>query len=367
MEHLRASRTESAAAPQRPPQAKMWARLVAVFCALYLLLVVAVWLMLRFTADRWWVGTVLMYAPRWVWLLPLAVLMPGVLAVRRAKLFWVLLIAALVAIGPVMRLCIPWQGVLTPSGEAAARVRLRLVTCNVDRKMLDAPALASFIRETSPDVVVLQGCAPAHAGLLFSADEGWRVHQEDQYCLAVRGEVTADGGEPIDDSDTGMGWAGTVAMTFRLRTGANEIRLANVHFATPRMPLEALAHFMPETPQLMRVNIESRRRQFRLLDDWAQRADSPVVVAGDFNTTIDSALYREHLSRFTNAFGVAGFGWGDTHFTGLTRARIDHIVGGRGVQFRRCWVGPAVGSAHRPVVADLEWPAVNAGTKPTRQ
>jgi endonuclease/exonuclease/phosphatase (EEP) superfamily protein YafD len=39
--------------------------------------------------------------------------------------------------------------------------------------------------------------------------------------------------------------------------------------------------------------------------------------------------------------------------TRKTGVRIDHILAGHGWRCRRCWVGPNIGSAHRPVIADL--------------
>jgi endonuclease/exonuclease/phosphatase (EEP) superfamily protein YafD len=41
--------------------------------------------------------------------------------------------------------------------------------------------------------------------------------------------------------------------------------------------------------------------------------------------------------------------------------RIDHILAGPGWQAERCWVGPDVGSPHRPVIADLIWTGPVAG------
>jgi endonuclease/exonuclease/phosphatase (EEP) superfamily protein YafD len=79
-----------------------------------------------------------------------------------------------------------------------------------------------------------------------------------------------------------------------------------------------------------------------------------AVVAGDFNTPPDSGVYGDFWASFGNAFSEAGFGFGNTHFTHRTSLRIDHVLFGRGWRCRKCWVGPAVGSAHRPVIADLE-------------
>jgi vancomycin resistance protein VanJ len=53
-------------------------RLVGIVLAglawLYLALVLGLWLVLRTASDRWWPATLLLFGPRWVWLLPLAVL-----------------------------------------------------------------------------------------------------------------------------------------------------------------------------------------------------------------------------------------------------------------------------------------------------
>jgi endonuclease/exonuclease/phosphatase (EEP) superfamily protein YafD len=79
-----------------------------------------------------------------------------------------------------------------------------------------------------------------------------------------------------------------------------------------------------------------------------------VIVLGDFNMPPDSAIYRQFWSDFSNAISSAGFGFGSTHFTHRTAVRIDHVLAGPGWRFRRAWVGPFVGSAHRPVVADVD-------------
>jgi vancomycin resistance protein VanJ len=47
-----------------------------------------------------------------------------------------------------------------------------------------------------------------------------------------------------------------------------------------------------------------------------------------------------------------------THRIGL---RIDHVLCGPGWWPEVCWVGPDVGSAHLPVLADLSWVGTSAG------
>ena len=85
------------------------------------------------------------------------------------------------------------------------------------------------------------------------------------------------------------------------------------------------------------------------------RVEGPTVIVGDFNLTDDSAIYRRYWSRYRDAFATAGLGWGYTKFTRRIGVRIDHVLAGPGWQFRNCWVGPDVGSDHRPVLADVFW------------
>jgi endonuclease/exonuclease/phosphatase (EEP) superfamily protein YafD len=84
------------------------------------------------------------------------------------------------------------------------------------------------------------------------------------------------------------------------------------------------------------------------------KVTSPVLVMGDFNTPPESAIFRRVWGRYTDAFASAGWGWGYTFFTMRKIAvRIDHILAGPGWYCERCWVGPDVGSPHRPLLAEL--------------
>jgi endonuclease/exonuclease/phosphatase (EEP) superfamily protein YafD len=80
-------------------------------------------------------------------------------------------------------------------------------------------------------------------------------------------------------------------------------------------------------------------------------------VAGDFNTPTRSAVYRESWTDLTNAFSAAGWGLGHTHFSRRIGVRIDHILASDHWHVTSCEVGPDVGSAHRPVVAELKRPS----------
>jgi endonuclease/exonuclease/phosphatase (EEP) superfamily protein YafD len=341
--------------PPQPPRRRLRLRLalsraLTLLSGAYLVLVVAVWLTLRFAADRWWGGTLLMFGPRWVWGLPLALLVPMALLLRRWRLLVPLAFCATLWLGPVSGLCVPWRRVLA-TADTSARP-LRILTCNADGGALEPAALDAYVNECRPDVIVVQspGRADRH---LFADRPGWRLVKGFSFWLAVREPAAVHEVAQIEDADMGMGEAGPVATVYRLDTPAGPLALASVHLATPRRALEAVIRRDGRVAERTRTNIASRRRQFEALEKWAAGAPEPAVIAGDFNSPPESALFREHLGGFTDAFGAAGWGTGNTYFTRHSGVRIDHVLAGRGWVARRCFVGPDVGSAHRPLVADL--------------
>src|SRR3954468_22974479 len=93
------------------------ARVLTITCWAYLALAITLWFVLRWTGDRWWVGTLLLFGPRWPWTLPLIVLIPAALLIRRRSIWIPLLCAAWVVVFPVMGLCLPWRAIATGAGS----------------------------------------------------------------------------------------------------------------------------------------------------------------------------------------------------------------------------------------------------------
>ena len=56
-------------------------------CWLYAAAIVGVWLVIRLAGDRWWLATLMLFGPRWVYATPALVLLPLALALRR-RLLW---------------------------------------------------------------------------------------------------------------------------------------------------------------------------------------------------------------------------------------------------------------------------------------
>jgi endonuclease/exonuclease/phosphatase (EEP) superfamily protein YafD len=83
------------------------------------------------------------------------------------------------------------------------------------------------------------------------------------------------------------------------------------------------------------------------------------IIAGDFNLTVDSPIYREIWSNYRNAFSDSAYGYGYTKFTKINRfrysARIDHVLSTPGLRPVRARVGPDLGSDHFPLIADFRF------------
>ena len=326
-------------------------RVVAGICWLYLVTLVALGLLLAFAADRWWLATVAMYGPRWVWSVPLALLLPAAVMLPRRGTWVALGLSLIVLLGPVMHLCVPWRRVL--SGGGGSSRPLRVLTLNADNNDVNAHALKRWIEQVRPDVVALQAWPAGYQQRVFG-DAGWHVRADGQFLLASRYPIEPLGLVPAPASVT---HTSPPAAAFEVETPGGPIRLFNVHTATPRFALLGVWYHGWNGADELRANSAERRAQseaIRRAVDSSDARSRRVLVLGDFNTPPDGAAYRRSWSDFSNGFTACGFGFGNTHFTRHTAVRIDHVLAGPGWRFRRCWVGPAVGSAHRPVVADVE-------------
>ncbi len=306
----------------------------------YLFVLLAMWGLVRFAGDRWWVATLILFGPVWVTILPLTLLVPAALLFRQRALP-TLMLAAGVAVFAMMGLAVPWRPVVAPKSSGQS---LRIVTCNVHGKA----ALDAIESELTPDVIVLQewprGKEPALAKC-----KCWNIRQDGELLLASKYPILAaqDYREP--------GWAkwGGAAMRYDLDAPGGTLHLFNIHLASPHRPFAAVMHNKPGAVEWLSTHLLIRQSQARKVSQLAQNAGDNVILAGDFNTLCEGSIYRDEWSGFSDAFATAGLGFGATYLAEGAHVRIDHVLSARGWQCRRCTVGPAVGSPHRPVVADM--------------
>ncbi len=305
--------------------------------------------------DRWWPATFLLFMGRWVFLLPLALLGPAALLLRprrrRPLRFLPLVFGALIVLGPLMGGRLGWRRLLPPPGG----MPLRIVTFNSGGGETIAPDLLHLLAAWNADVVLLQEC-----GERLAAESermpGWRWHHAAGLCLLT--QLPIDAAEQMDRASLqqlkqvnglGIGGAGYV-IRYSLRTQRGAITVTNLHLETPRKGFEGL---MTGDFERLRENTELRDLESRLARRWAGARRGPSIVAGDFNTPVESRIFREHWGDLDDAFSRVGFGFGITKYNGWIRIRIDHVLTDEAWRAVRIQTWRDVGSDHRPLIADL--------------
>jgi vancomycin resistance protein VanJ len=341
------SRSRRAPRPPTPLRLRLGRRTMAA-CWAYAAAMASLVVLISLLGDSWWPPTVLLFGPRWAWALPLMILAPLAVAMR-PKALWPLLLASALIVGPLLGYCVPWRAYLHRSPVGLARVRV--LTCNVQGKYANVVSLVELIASSRPDIVLLQECPGGdNLSALFRSPE-WHLRFESGLGLASRFPIGSVEVRPLHEPTWGGGWIGR----YELRSPFGPVHVFCVHLATPREGLEALLREKWRGIPALRAKIEERWHESEVASRWVAESTAPVLLAGDFNMPVESAIYRRYWSRYSNAFSEAGSGFGHTKFTRWHGIRIDHILAGRGWICRRCRVGSDVGSDHRPLIAEMVW------------
>lgn len=179
--------------------------------------------------------------------------------------------------------------------------------------------------------------------------ESWNVLCNNHQCVASKYQL-----EVINSQNRRVfdGW-GTIYTLYKVIIGEQGIYVINVHLETPRKGFEDVS--------LLNLDFNSMATFFelRFLETQLVRSriigKAPLIIMGDFNMPVESSIYRDIFSQYTNTFNDAGFGFGHTKFTRLHGIRIDHILIDNNFKTLAAWVAGDVGSDHRPIYADISF------------
>lgn len=94
--------------------------------------------------------------------------------------------------------------------------------------------------------------------------------------------------------------------------------------------------------------------QTRALVERVSRFRDPTVLAGDFNSTRDTALHTDLRRHLVDAWERGGHGFGGTvRFLGLVPLRVDHVYASPSFEVRGAEVIDAGCSDHQPLLTTL--------------
>lgn len=300
--------------------------------------------------DRNELGTILLFMGRWVFLLPLVVLVPLV-AWLRARMLLPLALGAAVVLGPVMGFRTGWRRLLpSPVGE-----RIRVVSFNAGGGRVAAQLLPSMLDRWQAQIVGFQECGEELATAARFV-RGWNLHTSRDLCFLSRFPIESaavmdrSALDRIKQSEANESGGAGYVVRFVLRGPRGPIRAANLHLETPRKGFEGL---MSGDQRRMHNNTQIREIESKLARSWVSAGTGPLVVLGDFNTPIESVFFRESWGDLDDAFSVAGFGLGITKHNGWIGVRIDHVLTSDEWHVDRATVDDQRVSDHSALIADL--------------
>lgn len=334
--------SDGAVAHEPSPFDRRLRNAIAIAGWVYLALALALWIILRVGSERWWVATLFLFGPRWLALLPFLVLCPAALWRRRRSLP-ALLAASGIALIPIMGFCVPFGAALHGGMPG---VRLRLMTCNIHGQALDRMAFGTLLEQVRPDVLVLQEWSSQHDPLF--ASEGWHVHRDGDLLLASRFPIRR-----VEDLAQNRWGSSAEAVSYELATPCGPVQVINVHLASPHPALEAVLDHSADAADQVRTNSRLRLEQSASISARAVAISQPLLIAGDFNTPGESRIFHHCWSGLTDAYSSSGWGLGYTYTSRRNAVRIDHVLYNARWECPRCYIGPDVGSPHRPVIAEM--------------
>ncbi len=221
---------------------------------------------------------------------------------------------------------------------------LRVMSFNVLASNARTDRILGQIGEHNPDLLVVQEVTRwRHEALAGELGEAYpfvyRVAWQPWFGMSVFSKRELVGAEEV--------FAGhrRQALRFEIEVGDGRATVWAIHPPHPLMP------------RLVRIG----RHQFADLLEEIDATPGAKIVVGDCNwgRTSPQAAVLASLG-FRDAFDLGGSGRGVTYaFRGVRRLvpgfRIDHVYVSEELSSERAWNGKAVGSDHRPVVAEVGW------------
>ena len=272
-----------------------------------------------------WVGqgnlatAFLMFIPRWIWALPLAMMTPLLLIVR-----WK---AGLVALLAVLVYWGPWTGFewLGCKRDLTAATDVRLLTWN--RGQSNGESLQPFKNRVRPDIITMQDSARRVAGYQGSPDYADLPHvgQSGEFLVLSRFPVrTSEALAFATQPDAPGARLTMVAARFEIEGPRGAFALYSVHFPTPR---DTLSFYRRGVPVYGVIGIpgtgwgakratyqaywDGQENLHRQLAERIAKEKLPRIVAGDFNNPSFGPWYRMYarILRDSHAEGGAGYGY----------------------------------------------------------
>ncbi len=305
------------------------------------------WALLWLAAGGAWLATLLGFAGRIWWVFDLfshfrVQYLSGFSLIALIFLFGEVYSGAGIAFAGAlfnMALIAPLYRKLGPA-KSGNQKAYRAASINVLRTNRSFEATRELLAEQKADFVVLVECDREWLEALSCLGElyphRFSALREDNYGLALFSRR-----EPVQVETCNFGPARVPTLVARFELDGRGLTVIGTHPPPPKSAREA----------------HQREAQSREIARFAAQQTGEVMLCGDLNLTSWSPHFRDILKISGLRDSRIGFGvqpsWPATN--PLLMVPIDHILVSTGIGVNRRWVGPKIGSDHRPVFADFSF------------
>ena len=273
-------------------------------------------------------------------LLVLAVAASVAAVVRRRG--WMLAGGLLAVAAIAGTMVLPRALATAPEPQAGART-LTVLAFNTYEGDGQVDALAALIRSTRPDLIALPEAGGRYRDRLAPLVPGYRFAPSGQRGRDVQ-NVTAATRDDLGDVTAQVDRSTPFPSVEVSGAGLGDVRFVAFHSVAP-------------TPG----DVPQWSSDLATLDRWcADRQSGPVIIAGDFNATLDHSVFRSAITGCADAAEQTGDGLVGTWTTRFPRwlgPQIDHVVTTGGITAETLSVHDVPGSDHRAVLTRLRLPA----------
>jgi len=217
---------------------------------------------------------------------------------------------------------------------------ITVYSANIQRRNDDVTKLIKELKKVDADIVLLMEVTPGHVEKLREVIDTFPYHKEYSPFGKINIGTVFLSKFPIQDCRmTQLTELGNLLLEVTLDIEKTEIMFYAIHATNPSL----------------KKYFEIRKKHFLELADKIMNATSPVIVAGDFNATPYSPMFKRLIETSGLIDSRNGFGWQPSWPTSfpLFWLPIDHILVSPDIRVHRRTTGSYIGSDHYPIIAEL--------------